>query len=221
MATIGIGPVEEIPARLAEMPAAQVLKVKLGGDQDRETLRLIAGLDSRPLFLDANQGWNSVAQAMMVLGEIPRHRILGLEQPFPKDRPELADELARASGLVIYADESMQDERELIRKARNFGGVNIKLMKCGGLDRAMDMIACARAHGLQVMLGCMSESSLGCAAMAQLQGLADLVDLDGPWLLANDPFQGLTMDRDGLHIEGSLGHGVDLVRGLSFGPIGA
>ncbi|MCW5898150.1 MAG: hypothetical protein KIT10_02685 [Flavobacteriales bacterium] len=221
MATIGLGTLEEIPAKLADLPMAQVLKVKLGGAEDAAILRAVMALDARPLFLDANQGWPSVDQAMRVLEATDVQRIVGIEQPFHKDRMAWSKELAERVGVAVYADERMQNAADVERYAGEYGGVNIKLVKCGGTDRAMEMIDRAQRHDLRIMLGCMSESSLGCSAMAQLRSMADLVDLDGPWLLGNDPFQGLAMGEDGLWIDGPEGQGVALALPIEFDPNGA
>ena len=106
-------------------------------------------------------------------------------------------------------------------KYAQFSGVNQKLMKCGGLDLAKAMADKARQLGMQVMLGSMSESSLGCSAMAQLAPEADIVDLDGPWLIKNDPFKGIEMVGGQLRLPDTPGMGADLVADLRFTPFGA
>jgi L-Ala-D/L-Glu epimerase len=148
------------------------------------------------LLLDANQGWHSVDHALRILDLAGPERIIGLEQPFPVDRVDLQAELSRRTTVPVYADESVQGPEDLGRLAGIFQGVNIKLMKCGGLDIAIQMAMSAIQNGLKVMLGSMSEGSVGCGAMLHLAGLADVVDLDGPWLIANDPFEGVGL-RDG------------------------
>ncbi|MEO8589247.1 MAG: enolase C-terminal domain-like protein [Flavobacteriales bacterium] len=208
MVTLGHSSPHEIPAKLKELPRSAILKVKLGSDHDLETLGVVLGADERPLFLDANQGWMNVAQAMAAIGVVGGARLVGLEQPFAKDRLDLHKELRDEGAGALFADESVQDMADLERSVEAFTGVNVKLMKCGGLDRAFAMINRARELGMAVMLGSMSESSLGCGAMAQLAGSADLLDLDGPWLIANDPFMGLGMTEDGLTVEEPFGVGI-------------
>jgi L-alanine-DL-glutamate epimerase-like enolase superfamily enzyme len=117
----------------------------------------------------------------------------------------------------------VQDLEDLKRASGAFDGVNVKLMKCGGLDVAKRMVEFARQEGLKIMLGSMSESSLGCAAMAALMPFADLVDLDGPWLISNDPFHGLRMEDGQLAVDGPVGMGVELRLPslLEFHPLGA
>ncbi len=222
MVTLGHSAIAEIPSKLRELPPSSILKVKLGSDHDRATLEAVLKYDDRPLFLDANQGWHSTREATAAVELVGSARCVGLEQPFAKDRLDLHQELRDRGIGDLFGDESIQDLDDLERAADVFTGVNIKLMKCGGLDRAATMIRRARDLGLAVMLGSMSESSLGCGAMAQLAGWADLLDLDGPWLVANDPFTGLRMNRGNLVLEDPVGVGVrPLAAFLNWIDIGA
>lgn len=210
MVTIGHSNRSDIALKLSELPRSSYVKVKLGSTDDRVTLQAINALDQRPLFLDANQGWGSVRQALEAIDMAGQQRVVGLEQPFAKDRWDLHAALRMQTDIPVYADESVQDRKDLERASEAFDGVNLKLMKCGGLDIAGAMALTARELGLKVMLGSMSESSVGCGAMAQLAGMADLLDLDGPWLINNDPFQGLRMVDGRLVVDGAMGIGVDL-----------
>ncbi|MBL7985370.1 MAG: dipeptide epimerase, partial [Flavobacteriales bacterium] len=122
----------------------------------------------------------------------------------------------------VFGDESIRSKADLQAKRSLFGGVNIKLMKAGGLDRVAGLMHEARRNGQQVMLGSMSESSLGCTAMAHFAGAADVVDLDGPWLIKNDPFEGIRMtDSGGLRMPQDAGIGATLKADLDFIPVGA
>jgi L-alanine-DL-glutamate epimerase-like enolase superfamily enzyme len=141
-----------------------------------------------------------------------------MEQPFPKARPDLHAELKARTRVPVYADESVQDLGDLERTAMAFSGVNVKLMKCGGLDRAAVLVEAARSRGMKVMLGSMSESSLGCTAMAGLADRADVVDLDGPWLLANDPFKGLDIQEGRLMVPAGPGLGAIPIAPLHWTP---
>lgn len=219
--TLALGSVANIEQNISQLPQSGCLKIKLGGENDRERLRRVQACDNRPLFLDANQGWTDVAQALRILEVIDPARLLGVEQPFGKDRWDLHAKLQTMLGVPVYADESIQGPEDLERAVGVFEGVNIKLMKCGGLDVALAMAKRAKELGLEVMLGCMSESSLGCSAMAQLQGMARVVDLDGPWLIKNDPFTGLGLEEHGLTLSGSVGLGVELQSELDWIPVGA
>lgn len=219
--TLGIGSIADIPYRISQLPHSDLIKVKLGGTEDIATVKAVQACDQRPMLLDANQGWNSVADALRVLETVGPGRLAGLEQPFAKDAWALHAQLQTQLDVPIHGDESIQDISDMETAVGHFQGVNIKLMKCGGLDRALAMIYRAKDLDLKVMLGCMSESSLGCAAMAQLQSYADIADLDGPWLIGNDPFGGLHLEPGGLWTDSSSGFGVDLIAHLDWTPIGA
>lgn len=219
--TLGLGSSEDIGQKLSELPVSDWIKVKLGAPNDKERIQAISACDTRPLLLDANQGWNSVDEALEIIAVVDPDRLSGVEQPFAKEQWDLHAALQAELRLPVYGDESIQGMNDLERAVGVFGGVNIKLMKCGGLDVAWAMAKRAHELGLEVMLGCMSESSLGCAAMAQLQTMAKVVDLDGPWLLRNDPFRGLSMGKGGLRFTGPSGHGVDLVADLDWHQFGA
>lgn len=218
MVTLGLTELADVQAALSELPATEVLKVKLSGVGDVHYVKEVLRFDGRKLFVDANQGWETVEHALAVV-DVIGDRLVGIEQPFRKDRWDLHGELQRRTSVPVYGDESIQGPEDLERSAGIFGGVNIKLMKCGGLDVAAEMAVRARELGMRVMLGCMSESSLGCGAMAQLSPLADVVDLDGPWLLANDPFEGLVLDEGRLRCTGTSGFGVRPVQGWDPGWI--
>lgn len=213
MVTLGLSDPRDIEQRIGELPDTEVLKVKLDRSLDGSYVKRVMSLTDRRLFLDVNQGWTAFEQATAMLDGIDQDRILGIEQPFRKDCWDLHSELQRLTGIPIYGDESIQGPADLERAAGVFGGVNIKLMKCGGLDVAERMVDLAGRFGMRIMLGCMSESSLGCAVMAQLAGRADLVDLDGPWLLRNDPFQGLGLEQGQMRVHRAVGFGVEPVPG--------
>lgn len=219
--TVGSGALEDLPAKLEDTRGSKAIKVKLGSKNDRRVLELITQHDDRPLFLDANQGLGSVQEALDRIAWAGADRVIGMEQPFPKNRPDMHAELKRRTEVPVYGDESIQGHEDLAAAAGTFGGVNVKLMKCGGLDLAEVMIDQAERLGLKVMLGSMSESSLGCTAMGRLAGRADVVDLDGPWLITNDPFRGMDMVNGNLVIPVRTGIGAVLVADLPWTPFGA
>lgn len=225
MVTLGHGAVDDYADRVRQLePGFPVLKIKLGTPYDREILNAVIQADERPLLLDANQGWRSLDEALKVLEELDPQRVIGIEQPFAKERWDLHQALTERAEVLVIADESIQGLADLERAPGVFGGVNLKLMKCGGLDQAAEMAGRARELGLKVMLGSMSESTLGCATMLALAGLADLADLDGPWLLSNDPFTGLGLEKGRFTVQGDeAGFGVKLRPGLplTWTPIGA
>ena len=221
MFTIGDCPEAERVVRLGQVPSDNALKIKVGSVYDEGVIEWFVTHTERMLFLDANQGWRDVDEAAQLVALVPRKRCLGIEQPFKHDRPDMHAALRARIEVPVIADESISTLEELEAYGDAFDGVNLKLMKCGGLDHARHMAERARAMDKLVMLGCMSESTLGCAAMLSLDGMADLVDLDGPWLLRNDPFEGMEMAGKRWMVQGGHGHGVTDRGLLEWTPFGA
>ncbi len=188
--TIGLDTPEVVATKVREASDFAVLKIKLGSDDDREVLSAVRDCTRQPLRVDANEGW-TLDGALERLEWLARLGVEFVEQPLPAGQIEDTRALRRRSPLPFFADESVHTAADIPGLVGAFDGINIKLMKCGGLGEALRMIAVARAHGLKVMLGCMIESSLGIAAAAQLLSLVDHADLDGHLLLAEDPFEGL------------------------------
>lgn len=218
--TIGVCTEEEALARLAELPKSGGLKLKVGDAASGTRVARIIGVDDRRLLLDGNQGFKTMLDAAD-LARSAGDRLIGFEQPFETGTDAMNDWLVEETAVTVFADESIQNRADLGAKYAHFSGVNLKLMKCGGLDLAKAMADKARQLGMQVMLGSMSESSLGCSAMAQLAPEADIVDLDGPWLIKNDPFKGVDMVDGELRLPEGPGMGATLVADLRFTPIGA
>jgi len=188
--TIGLDRPDVVAAKVREAKAYAVLKVKMGADDDREVLEAVrATAPDKRLVVDANEGWTPEG-ALNRLDWLKRLGVEFVEQPLPATALEETRALRRKSPLPFYADESVHHARDIPKLAGAFDGINIKLMKCGGIGEALRMIAVARAHGLKVMLGCMIESSLAITAAAWLLPLADAADLDGNALVADDPFVG-------------------------------
>jgi L-alanine-DL-glutamate epimerase-like enolase superfamily enzyme len=193
--TIAITAPEELPARVRAAAHYPIIKVKLGAGRDIEIVRTIRehAPDAR-IRVDANAGWTS-EQALTL---IPRMRELGIEfveQPLAVGDVAGLERLRRAGlGVPIVADESVRSAADVVALAPFVDGVNIKLMKTGGIAGALAAIHTARSCGLRVMLGCMIETSLGVTAAAHLAPLADWIDIDGPLLIANDPFVGVSFE---------------------------
>ncbi|HQV38187.1 MAG: hypothetical protein IPO60_02380 [Flavobacteriales bacterium] len=218
--TIGITPVEKVAERLHQLPKSDYLKVKMNGPGSIPMLLEVLNHDRRPVFIDGNQGMQSVREILEVC-QVAGDRLVGLEQPFAVKDAGLQQELQLKLPVCVYGDESIWGMDDLEAAPGVFDGVNIKLMKCGGLDKAKAMTDRATELVLKVMLGCMSESSLGCTAMAHLAGAADLMDLDGPVLIKNDPFEGMVLENGKPVMPNRPGIGAILKAELEFKYIGA
>lgn len=198
--TIAIDTPEEMARMAREIPDYPVIKVKLGSEDDRA--RLAAVRKARPdakLRVDANAGW-TLPQAKRQVEELAEFGLEMIEQPLARVALEEMGEIQQLTTIPIVADESVQTLQDVERlESAGVQGINIKLMKVGGLLAGLRMLRRARDLGMKIMLGCMIETSLGTTAMAHLSGLADWIDLDAPLLIANDPFEGIRYDKH-LHI---------------------
>ncbi|KPL82470.1 hypothetical protein SE15_09985 [Thermanaerothrix daxensis] len=192
----------DTPAAMAEvaarMSAYPVLKLKLGGAEDLERLEAVrAARPEAEIRIDANAGW-TLEEARAYLPRLEALRVSMIEQPLPKTALAEMGQLQQMTLIPVVADESLQTYADVERLATaGVRGINVKLMKTGGLLEALRIIRRARELGLQVLLGCMIETSLGTTAMAHLAALADWLDLDAPLLIANDPFEGVSYDPNG------------------------
>lgn len=193
--TIGIDTPEIVRTKVAEASDYKVLKVKMGLDNDRETVETIRSMTDTPICVDVNQGWKSKEEALEMCYWLSERGCLFVEQPFDKRWIDETAWLRERSPLPIIADEFVQGLDDIGRAAGVYDGVNIKLMKCGGLYEAKQMAEVARAMGMKVMLGCMTETSCAVSAAAQLASLADWADLDGNLLISNDPFEGVKVEN--------------------------
>jgi L-alanine-DL-glutamate epimerase-like enolase superfamily enzyme len=191
--TIGIAGPEEMEAKVAEGERYRILKVKMGFEGDEEALERIAGMTEQRIRVDANAGWTR-KEALRKLDLLEQLGVELLEQPLPPEDLDGLAEVTSASRVPVVVDESCVTSRDLRRLVGAVDGVNVKLVKTGGVGEALRLLESARALGLLTMLGCMIESSLGIAAAVHLSPLADFVDLDGHLLIADDPFHGLRLE---------------------------
>ena len=205
--TIGIAGVDEMIAKLAEMPGWPVYKIKLGTECDIETITALRAHTEAVLRVDANCGW-APTEAAGLSAEMARQDVEFIEQPLPPEAREAQAQLYQDSALPLIADESCARQEDVSPCADHFHGINIKLCKCGGLTPARRMIANARDHGLKVMVGCMIESSVGISAAAQLAPLLDYADLDGAVLLAKDAADGVQLRQGKLIFPDEPGLGI-------------
>lgn len=168
----------------------KILKVKLGGENDKHMIEVIRSVTDLPIAVDANQGWKDRNEALDMINWLKEKGIVLIEQPMNKLDLENTAWLTANSPLPIYADESVQRLADMERLKGVFSGINIKLMKCTGMREAWKMIQLAPSLGLDVMLGCMTETSCAISAAAQLSSAVKFADLDGALLINNDCFTG-------------------------------
>lgn len=189
--TIGLDTPDIIKQKVAEAGPYKILKIKLGRDNDREMVEIIKSQTDKPLCVDVNQGWKDRNKALEMVLWLKEKGVLFLEQPMPKEMKDDIAWLTQRSPLPVIGDEAIQNVNDLLANRDIYSGINIKLMKSGGLNSAMKMINMARAFGMKVMIGCMTETSCAVTAAAHLSPLADWCDLDGNLLISNDPFIGV------------------------------
>jgi L-alanine-DL-glutamate epimerase-like enolase superfamily enzyme len=207
--TIGIDSIDVMVAKLHEMPDWPIYKIKLGTSHDMEIVHELRKHTNAVFRVDANCGWYA-DKAIALSHELKSLNVEFIEQPLPAG-DESYRRVFEESALPIIADESCITEADVAKCAGLFHGINIKLVKCGGLTPARRMIAHARELGLKVMVGCMTESSVGISAIAQLLPLLDYVDMDGAALLASDIATGVRVENGQCHYPDVPGSGVALL----------
>ncbi len=205
--TLGMAERDEMEKKLATVADFPMIKVKLGAPGDVDNLRFIRSRYQGRLQVDANASW-SPADAVRVLRLIEPLDIALVEQPVARGDLEGLKWVRDRIGIPVYADESVHHLADVALVAGRCDGINMKIMKSGGIREGMRMIHAAKAHGLKVMLGSMVETSLALSAAAQLAPIADELDLDGHWLLAEDPFDGAPGERGVIALSDRPGLGV-------------
>lgn len=207
--TIGIDTPEVMKEKTLECAGQfNILKVKLGTDRDKELIQTIRSVTDLPLAVDVNQGWGDRFQALDMIYWLKEQGIVMVEQPLAIDRYDDQAWLFERSPLPLFADESIQRLPDVRRMHGLFSGINIKLMKCTGLREAHKMVDLARALDMQVMLGCMTETSCAVSAAAQLSPAVDFADLDGNLLISNNLFSGVTVVDGKLTLPSAPGIGI-------------
>ena len=206
--TIGIDTPEIMARKAAEARDYPILKVKVGTPRDHENLTAIR--EQRPdavIRVDANEAWTR-KEAVERITELAEFDLEFVEQPLVGTDLEGIGYVRDAVSLPIIVDESCIVPADVPRVAPYVDGINIKLMKCGGLYPALQMIHLARAHHLKIMMGCMVESSIAITAAAHLSPLIDYADLDGNLLIDDDPYRGVTVERGKLVLPDAPGLGL-------------
>lgn len=192
--TIGIDTDEMVKLKTREVAGQfKILKVKLGTPRDREMIRAIREVSDLPIAVDVNQGWKNKKKALDEIFWLKEQGIVMVEQPMPKEMLDANAWLTERSPLPTFADEAIQRLKDIPAVKGAYTGINIKLMKCTGMREAWKMMNYARAEGMKVMIGCMTETSCAIAAAAQFSPAVDFADLDGNLLIANDIFRGTTV----------------------------
>lgn len=192
--TIGIDTDEMVKLKTREVAGQfKILKVKLGTERDREMIRAIREVSDLPIAVDVNQGWKNKKKALDEIFWLKEQGIVMVEQPMPKEMLDANAWLTEKSPLPTFADEAIQRLKDIPAIKGAYTGINVKLMKCTGMREAWKMMNYARAEGMKVMIGCMTETSCAIAAAAQLSPAVDFADLDGNLLIANDIFRGTTV----------------------------
>ncbi|MBV9278111.1 MAG: dipeptide epimerase [Candidatus Eremiobacteraeota bacterium] len=208
--TVGIADRDLTLQKVAEIADHPVMKVKLGLGTPQEQVETIALIRSRyhgTIRVDANEGWVPES-AVQILNELQRYDIEFCEQPIPAGTPEKLRYIKERVRIPIVTDEDSKDASDLPPLYNCVDGINVKLVKCGGIRAALAMIHTARAMGLKIMLGCMVESAILSTAAAHLSPLVDWADIDGPFLTAHDPFAGVTYKDGKLILPDAPGLGV-------------
>ena len=186
----------------------KMLKVKLGGVNDKQTIRTIRSVTNLPIVVDANQAWKDRNEALEMINWLMERGVIMVEQPMDKDNLDDNAWLTDNSLLPIFADESVQRFADMERIKGVFSGINIKLMKCTGLNEARKMLQAAPSMGFKTMIGCMTETSCAISAAAQLSPLVEFADLDGNLLIKNDCFRGVKIEKGKIVLNNLPGIGV-------------
>ncbi len=191
--TIGVCSLPEMKLKIDDAIGYgfEMFKIKLNGETDEDMINNFRNICEKPYAVDVNQGWKDASMFINKMEWLKEKGCVLIEQPLPTDFLLPRSRVNGSYDLPVYADESCQRLGDIEKLRDNFDGVNIKLMKCGGITEAFQMIRKARELEMKVLIGCMSESSVGCSAASHLTPLADYADLDGPYLISNNPFEGM------------------------------
>lgn len=205
--TIGIDSIENMLQKMKERPWP-IYKIKVGVPGDVEMVEALRNNTDAVFRVDANAGW-TLEEALQKIPLLKKLGVELVEQPLAKDNWEGMKQLYQKSELPLIADEACVSEFDVKKCVNCFHGINIKLTKCSGITPARRMISAARQLGLSVMIGCMNESSVGTAAIAQLAPLLDYVDMDGPLLLSEDPAEAVTFTHGKINFNMEPGLGIN------------
>lgn len=206
--SIGIDTPDVIRQKVMQAADYPILKIKVGLENDRDIIEAVRSVTDKPLRVDANEGWTDKETAVRTIDWLQGQNVEFIEQPMPARMLDETAWLKERVDMPIVADEAVIGAGDIQSLAQVYDGINIKLMKAGGIQEAHRMIHVARALGLKVMLGCMIESSVAIAAAVHLSPLADWADLDGHLLIKNDPYSDITVQNGKLLLPTRPGLGV-------------
>lgn len=206
--SIGIDTPEVMQQKIREAEKYPILKIKLGKDNDEEIMKAVRDVTDKTVRVDANEGWKTKEEALEKIKWLEKMNVEFVEQPMPSDMLKETRWLRDQVNIPIVADEAVKSAADIPKLAEAYDGINIKLMKSGGLQEALRMIWMARSLGMKIMLGCMIESSCAITAAAHISPLVDWADLDGNLLIANDPFKGATVEHGKMMLPENPGLGL-------------
>ena len=207
--TIGIDTADVVREKTRECADQfNILKVKVGLDNDKEMIETIREITDLPIAVDANQGWKDKHKALEMIHWLAEHGVVMVEQPMPKEMLDENAWITENSPLPTFADEAIQRLKDIPAIKGAYTGINIKLMKCTGMREAWKMANYAHAEGMRVMVGCMTETSCAVSAAAQFSPVVDFADLDGNLLISNDRFEGMVVKNGKITLPDRPGIGI-------------
>lgn len=209
--TIGIDTPDIIRKKVMEVKGFKRLKVKLGEKNDKEIVETIRSVSDLPLTVDANQGWNDREAALEMIHWLKERNTIFIEQPMPRDQWDNNAWLTEHSPLPTVADEAVLTLDDVAKAKGVYDGVNIKMVKCGGIYQGYQIVQKARELNLKVMIGCMGESSVGILGAATIAPLCDWVDLDSCWLFTNNPYKNPELREGKIQLSDRAGLGLEKI----------
>ena len=208
--TIGLDTPEVVKEKVREAEVYKILKVKLGRDNDKEMIQTIRSVTDKPICVDVNQGWKDKHKALDMIHWLATQGVVFVEQPMSRLAVDDMAWLTENSPLPTMADEAVQTVDDVFSVHKVYSGINIKLMKCGGMRNAHKMVDMAKVLGMKIMIGCMTETSCAVSAAAQLSPQADWADLDGNLLISNDLYEGVRVVEGKVTLSQLPGIGISL-----------
>ena len=206
--SIGIDTIDVIKRKVRAAEKYPLLKIKVGKDNDEEIIEAVRSITDKPIRVDANEGWKTKEIALEKIKWLQTMGIEFIEQPMPSDMIKETRWLRDQIDIPIVADEAVKTAADIPKLAEAYDGINIKLMKAGGVQEAIRMIHLAKSMQMKIMLGCMIESSIAIAAAAHLSPLVDWADLDGNLLLREDPYRSVGVEDGKLILNDEPGLGI-------------